>query len=632
MDIEIFPCSGGLGEGFRRAGVSFDMAIDIDGDHCDSYEENIGHRPLQMDARALLEMLRMGWRTPKPVRLLVADPPCTPWSRAGKRMGTDDPRDMLEGTCQIIALMKPETYLIGNVPGLDDGPNLHVVQRVIGGLSKHGYCTADFARLDAADYGVPQHRVRPWWFGHREGTPCIRWPAPTHGAPELQQTAFIPGTALEPWVTCRKALAHLSLKELGRPIRLRRRSQHSVQEGSVPERPARVVGTSNLSDGNVLLFPDQPRAGKRGRKRDEGRVSQGNRLGDMDQPGATITAKPARKGAGAHATFTLQPPRGGDGGLAGLNTMDAPAHAIVRNTHGNGSIIINDKHAPAELDAPSPTVGSKNRGQSSGVLRVSGKHDAVGADEPSTTLRGGGNGHSAPSLVIEMSERVIGDSQGTRPVHYDDPSPTVTGSQRGGHILVTSKHPASSQDAPANTLRASDGEGANRALEWPWDRPSTTLQGDERVAPPGHHDESFAIRSLPGGVVISELAATILQGFPKFLICDCGRSVHARPWEEHAKSCSTCGKDYEIKQWTFVGKTKKIRWSALGMAMPPTFAHAVASSVVTQLQRTKDTRDEAPRKETQDRELATTSSQAIPKRPKRPGNGHRRDRDQPAGG
>lgn len=250
INLELFSCAGGMAEGFRRAGIDFDMAVDFTADHCDSYEQNIGHRPVRMDARDLLRMITLGWRIE--LDLLVADPPCTPWSRAGKRLGTEDERDMLEVTCDVIAALQPRRYLIGNVPGLDDTVNLPIVQRVIGGLSRFGYCTADFARLDAADYGVPQHRIRPFWFGHREG-PCIRWPAPTHGDPQSASVhSPLPGFGLTPWITCAQALGHLDEESLGRAVKMRRRDQNGLQHGSVPDRPARVVGTSNLSDGNVI--------------------------------------------------------------------------------------------------------------------------------------------------------------------------------------------------------------------------------------------------------------------------------------------------------------------------------------------------------------------------------------------
>lgn len=65
-----------------------------------------------------------------------------------------------------------------------------------------------------------------------------------------------------------------------------------------------------------------------------------------------------------------------------------------------------------------------------------------------------------------------------------------------------------------------------------------------------HHDEDFAIMSLPDAILLSERAAAILQGFPEI--------------------------------WVFVGRTKKARWSQIGQAMPPALAEAVALAVVEQ--------------------------------------------------
>lgn len=248
INLELFSCAGGMAEGFRRAGIHFDMAVDFAADHVDSYEKNIGHRPVRMDVRDLLRIVKLGWRTP--VRLLVADPPCTPWSRAGKRLGTEDDRDMLEVTCELIGLLRPRCYLIGNVLGLDDHVNLPIVQRVIGGLSRFGYCTADFARLDAADYGVPQHRIRPFWFGHLVG-PCIRWPSPTHGDPTSHATGSLFETErLTPWVTCKQALEHLDEETLGRPVRLRHRHGGATK-------PPRSTGAHEL-DGQPSAFDHDP--------------------------------------------------------------------------------------------------------------------------------------------------------------------------------------------------------------------------------------------------------------------------------------------------------------------------------------------------------------------------------------
>lgn len=568
LDIEIFPCAGGMGEGFRRAGVDFDMAIEIAEDHCDSYEANLHHRPFQMDARDFLKLARSGWRPGvQPIRMIVADPPCTPWSRAGKRMGESDPRDMLQVTCDLIAILRPLVYLIGNVPGLDDGPNLPITQRIIGGLSQYGYCTADFVRLDAANYGVPQHRVRPFWFGHLHG-PCIQWPMPSHCDPAELKHPTLPGVErLLPWITCKDALGHLSMAELGRPIKLRKRNQNGAQHGSVEEAPARVVGTSNLSDGNVLLSSDAPRSKKGKRDRDRGRVAQGDRVGNFDRPAVTLTAKPSRKGAGAHAMFAMPEMStityNGENHI--MSQADRPARTLTRNTHLDGAIILSHDvhHPPSKSNQPSNAIRAGSGGGATRAMAFSDKHRPPGVDEPSTTIRGGGEGHSAPHVVINLNAKHL-------PSSPDAPSSTIASKQYGNGssviapkkskkkdvISTSSNHPHSPHNAPAMTVRGSDGEGANRALEWPWSRPATTVLADERLPPPGHHDEDYAIMSTDGdGVVISELAAAILQGFPP--------------------------------TWKFVGSSKKKRWSQIGQAMPPPLAHAVACSVVGQIAKTE---------------------------------------------
>lgn len=258
MNLELFGCSGGMAEGFRRAGIRFDLVIDFDPDACDSYEANLGHRPVRMDVSDLLRMARIGWRPADRIDLIVADPPCTPWSRAGKGLGTDDKRDRLAETVDLIRLLLPSCWLIGNVPGLQDAPNWHIVQDLIGGLFNVGYCVKDYAQLNAADYGVPQHRIRPFWFGHLDG-PCLRWPQQTHSAPAIARNCTLPGLEpLKPWVTCREALMHLPLSEIGKPIRVAPRMADGGYMVSEPDKPARVITTKSCSGGSLIMNPKHP--------------------------------------------------------------------------------------------------------------------------------------------------------------------------------------------------------------------------------------------------------------------------------------------------------------------------------------------------------------------------------------
>ena len=292
--VELFGCSGGMAQGFRQAGIEFIASFDINADACESYKRNLGRPPIRMDARDLRRLVDLGahrWD----LDLLVADPPCTPWSRAGKRLGLDDERDTLSDTAQVIEVWRPRCWLVGNVPGLDDAPNTSERHSVLGPLSKH-YCI-DYASLDAAAYGVPQHRVRPFWFGHPWGSPCIRWPGPTNG--EVRNQMQIKGTELEPYVTVRQALAHLKPKELGHRIVVRCQSaRHDEQvlraEGDSRQRPhtrsPRSDGALLLHDKHPINRPDSPSYAIRAR---DGGGAQGAMAmhWPWDRPSTTLTTR-----------------------------------------------------------------------------------------------------------------------------------------------------------------------------------------------------------------------------------------------------------------------------------------------------------------------------------------------------
>ena len=68
-------------------------------------------------------------------------------------------------------------------------------------LATTGYEISSYI-LDAADYGVPQHRKRLIMLGATEGGP-IPPPEPTHGDPESMEVSM---GQLRPWVTVRKAI------------------------------------------------------------------------------------------------------------------------------------------------------------------------------------------------------------------------------------------------------------------------------------------------------------------------------------------------------------------------------------------------------------------------------------------
>jgi DNA (cytosine-5)-methyltransferase 1 len=106
---------------------------------------------------------------------------------------------------------------------------------------------------------------------------------------------------------------------------------------------------------------------------------------------------------------------------------------------------------------------------------------------------------------------------GPRAIHCDltdRPSPTI-GTQSANQWRVTERqaHGGSrTGDEPSLTITASLDNGNLR--RWPHTRPATTVNGDQRISAPGHHDEhtSGSQQADAISVTIDELAR--LQDFP----------------------------------------------------------------------------------------------------------------------
>lgn len=225
--ISLFSGAGGLDLGLERAGWDCLFATDFDEAAIRTLEANRGwtigadRRALtdavieRADVRALtgagiLAKVGMGRGS---VPLLAGGPPCQSWSSGGHQQGFDDPRGRLVDEYLRIASEVDARWLVfENVRGLltargrDGVPGsalAHVRQRLL----KHGWQTR-VELLNAADYGVPQRRVRLILLGYRAGdAPMI--PEPSHG-----------DAGRRPWLTlgdCLASIAAPSDDEIIRP-------------------------------------------------------------------------------------------------------------------------------------------------------------------------------------------------------------------------------------------------------------------------------------------------------------------------------------------------------------------------------------------------------------------------------
>jgi DNA (cytosine-5)-methyltransferase 1 len=127
------------------------------------------------------------------VDFLIGGPPCQTFSAAGRRAsgvsGTTDSRgNLFLEYVRLLKCLRPRGFLFENVYGItgaQGGEDWLAIQQA---FRDAGY-VIHWRVLDAADYGVPQHRERLFIVGVRDGEIPYRFPAPTHG-PDAQNMPY----------------------------------------------------------------------------------------------------------------------------------------------------------------------------------------------------------------------------------------------------------------------------------------------------------------------------------------------------------------------------------------------------------------------------------------------------------
>lgn len=227
--LDLYCGAGGLSLGFSAHGfevIGIDRAIDP----VNTYMRNLGI--------AWLADLQSHDDLPE-ADIIIAGPPCQPWSRAGRREGSTDRRDGLANITQAIEQVRPDVAVIENVPDLarsNARQYLDEIETVLRGL---GYAVSEFL-LNAANYGVPQNRTRVFVTAVRDNCPLKR-PEPWMETITVRQA--IPGT----WWREARGSSLLSASMDKYIARYERASGCRVPRDLHLDRPSRTLTVRNLS-------------------------------------------------------------------------------------------------------------------------------------------------------------------------------------------------------------------------------------------------------------------------------------------------------------------------------------------------------------------------------------------------
>ncbi len=317
--VDLFSGAGGFGLGFAGAGLHIAASLDNDPDAVATVAANPvdGQRlVLDTDIRSfcprmmghLIRKLSPRYR----VDFIIGGPPCQGWSRVGRgklrslgRIGSA-PAPFAEGRNRLyrpflryVSHFRPRAVLMENVRGMECYYGHDGTKAVTTKLESMGFRTK-VVPLDAADFGLPQHRRRLVIVGIREelGVELDEPSGPPSGLGLADAAPTVRDAIRDlPWVPSGNPREVMSYRRKGEVAPYLHLLRPDLMNGSVtahvtrPHRPEDREAFRSLEPGGIYAdLPDRLK-----RYRDDIFPDKYRRL-EWDRPSPCLTAHLAKDG------------------------------------------------------------------------------------------------------------------------------------------------------------------------------------------------------------------------------------------------------------------------------------------------------------------------------------------------
>lgn len=180
--LDLFAGAGGFSFGMEQAGIEVCAAIEIDSkiantyvhNHPDSIMINEDIKNVTISENHSLLVNNVKKVTLNNIDIIIGGPPCQGFSSSGYRIRQekpflDDPRNLLYWEYyRMVKNIRPKVFVIENVPGLINHDNGKTYDNIKELFQNIGYNVSSEI-LNAADFGVPQHRKRAIIIGNNIG-------------------------------------------------------------------------------------------------------------------------------------------------------------------------------------------------------------------------------------------------------------------------------------------------------------------------------------------------------------------------------------------------------------------------------------------------------------------------------
>lgn len=160
--VDLFCGCGGVTEGLKHHNIRVVAAVDNNPIVCKTYKTNHPNVNLYESDIALVDPMDIRYNDLKgsDVDILVVCAPCQPFSSQNRTKKQDKRSNLIFEAVRFAKDLRPSVIFFENVPGLATEKYREIINKLKHDLLDLGYQLGEPIRVDAADYGVPQRRIR----------------------------------------------------------------------------------------------------------------------------------------------------------------------------------------------------------------------------------------------------------------------------------------------------------------------------------------------------------------------------------------------------------------------------------------------------------------------------------------
>jgi len=198
--LSLFSGAGGLDIGFHDLGFDIIESVEIEPKFAETLKINSGKgKKFEHSKVNCVDIREYFAERLDNIDFIIGGPPCQTFSAAGRRAsgvaGTTDARGVLfREYVRLLKRLQPKGFLFENVYGIVGAQKGIAWEEIKKSFQEVGY-KLYYKILDAADYGVPQHRERLIIVGLKNGN--FSFPRPTHGPDSLGVPFYNAATAIK---------------------------------------------------------------------------------------------------------------------------------------------------------------------------------------------------------------------------------------------------------------------------------------------------------------------------------------------------------------------------------------------------------------------------------------------------